>query len=75
VSIKLVALASAGIDLQITAALVLLPFAGIGHALGMRFHKRLMQRDSGDFFRLIGWVLLAASAAGLAQLLFDPLRH
>jgi hypothetical protein len=41
----------------------------------MRFHKRLMQRDSEHFFRLIGWVLLAASAAGLTQLLFDPFRH
>jgi hypothetical protein len=73
VSIKLVALASAGVDLQITVALMLLPFAGIGHALGMRFHQRLVQRDSSHFFRLIGWVLLAASAAGLTQLLFDPL--
>lgn len=75
VSIKLVALASADIDLQITAALMLLPFAGVGHALGMRFHQRMMQRDSAHFFRLIGWVLLAASAAGLTQLLFEPLQR
>lgn len=69
VSIKLVALASVGIDLQVFAALALLPFAGVGHVLGVRLHQRLLQRDSQDFFRVIGWVLLATSAVGLTQVL------
>jgi hypothetical protein len=75
VSIKLVALDSAGNNLQITAALMLLPFAGVSHALGIRFHQHVMERGSEHFSRLISGVLLAMSAAGLTQLLFDPLHR
>lgn len=67
VSIKMIAFAVAGVDLQFINALLLLPFAGIGHYLGLIFHDRLLSRDDRGFYRAIGWILLVTSCAGIGQ--------
>lgn len=69
VSIKMGAFAYAGVNLQFAAALWLLPIAGIGHFVGLKFHQRLLQQSSQRFYQLLGMVLLIASLAGIAQIL------
>lgn len=68
VSIKLCAFALAGVDLQLMASLWLLPFAGIGHLIGQRFHQRLLQQSNAYFYKVLGWVLLSTSLIGLLQI-------
>jgi uncharacterized membrane protein YfcA len=69
VSIKLCAFAYADVDLQFVAALWLLPFAGIGHFIGLRFHQQLLQQSNARFYQILGGVLLTASLAGIVQIL------
>ncbi|UVW34259.1 TSUP family transporter [SAR92 clade bacterium H455] len=69
VSIKLFAFALAGVDLQLMASLWLLPFAGIGHLVGQKFHHRLLQASNARFYQILGWVLLSTSLVGLLQIL------
>jgi len=69
VSIKLAAFAWAGISLNFVAALYLLPFAGIGHFVGLGAHERLLRQDSKKFYRILGSILFCASGAGLYQVL------
>lgn len=69
VSIKMGAFAYAGVDLQFAAALWLLPFAGIGHFVGLKFHQRLLQQSNARFYQVLGMVLLVASLAGIGQIL------
>jgi uncharacterized membrane protein YfcA len=69
VSIKLCAFAYAGVDLQFAAALWLLPFAGIGHFIGLRFHQQLLQQSNARFYQILGGVLLTASLAGIVQII------
>ena len=69
VSIKLCAFAYAGVDLQLAAALWLLPFAAIGHFIGLRFHQQLLQQTNARFYMILGGVLLTASIAGIVQIL------
>jgi uncharacterized membrane protein YfcA len=68
VSIKLFAFALAGVDLQLMASLWLLPFAGIGHLVGQKFHHRLLQASNARFYQILGWVLLSTSLVGLLQI-------
>jgi uncharacterized membrane protein YfcA len=67
VGIKMIGFTLAGVDLQFSNALLLLPFAGIGHIIGLKTHQWLLQRDNRSFYRNIGWILLITSAVGLAQ--------
>ena len=67
VGIKMIGFSLAGVDLQFTNALLLLPFAAIGHVIGLKTHQWLLQRDNRSFYRNIGWVLLITSAAGAFQ--------
>jgi|TARA_B110000977_G_C10920497_1_gene432899 uncharacterized membrane protein YfcA len=69
VSIKLFAFGLAGVDLQLMASIWLLPFAGIGHVVGQKFHQRLMQASNARFYQILGWVLLSTSLLGLLQIL------
>ncbi|MGB0450237.1 MAG: TSUP family transporter [Porticoccaceae bacterium] len=69
VSIKLCAFAYADVDLQFAAALWLLPFAAIGHFIGLRFHQQLLQQTNARFYHILGGVLLTASLAGIVQIL------
>lgn len=67
VSIKMAAFVYAGVDLQLVHHLWLLPCAGIGHVMGLRFHDYLMRADPKLFYRVLGCVLLFASGIGLAR--------
>lgn len=67
VSIKLAAFVIAGIDLQLIHHLWLLPCAGVGHLIGLRLHKWLMEADTAMFMRVVGMGLLVISAIGLWQ--------
>ncbi|MGC6480861.1 MAG: TSUP family transporter [Porticoccaceae bacterium] len=67
VAIKMIGFSLAGVDLQLINALKLLPFAAIGHIIGLRTHQWLLQRDNRSFYRNIGWILLVTSAVGSIQ--------
>jgi hypothetical protein len=67
VAIKMIGFSLAGVDLQLINALKLLPFAAIGHIIGLRTHQWLLQRDNRIFYRNIGWILLVTSGAGALQ--------
>lgn len=69
VSIKLCAFVIANIDIQLLNALWLLPFAGVGHLIGHRFHQQLLLRDSASFYRILGWILLGTAMVGISQAL------
>lgn len=65
VMIKMIAFVYAGIDLQLIHHLWLLPCAGIGHVIGLRFHRYMLDGDSAVFYRVLGSVLLFISLLGL----------
>lgn len=67
VSIKMAAFIIAGVDLQLIQHLWLLPSAAVGHFLGLRFHRYIINADQRVFFRVLGSVLLAISLFGLWQ--------
>jgi hypothetical protein len=69
VAIKVGAFIYLSVDFQLVHQLWLLPCAGIGHLLGLKFHKKLQQTDSVTFYRILGTVLLAISCIGLARTL------
>ncbi|PTY37798.1 permease [Saccharospirillum sp. MSK14-1] len=69
VCIKLGAFVAFDVDLQLLAALYLLPAAALGHVLGLRFHSLLQRADSRQFYRGLGWVLLITSSVGVVQVL------
>ncbi|MEX1216708.1 TSUP family transporter [Saccharospirillum sp.] len=68
VCIKLTAFIWFGVDLQLIHQLWLLPAAGIGHVIGMRFHARLLKTEATRFYQYLGWVLLITSSLGVVQL-------
>ncbi|MGI9319492.1 MAG: TSUP family transporter [bacterium] len=65
VSIKLSTFVVFGVDLQIRYMLYLLPFAGIGHWLGVKLHQRLIEGDGVRFKRVLGLALLVICSYGL----------
>ncbi|HET8711077.1 MAG TPA: sulfite exporter TauE/SafE family protein, partial [Spongiibacteraceae bacterium] len=65
VCIKMLAFLLAGVDLQLTQQLWLLPCAAIGHIAGLRFHHYILKADQRIFFRILGSVLLVITAIGL----------
>lgn len=67
VSIKIAALAVAGVDMQLIHQLWLLPCATVGHLLGLRLHRYLVHADPGRFYRVLGAVLLVVSIIGLTE--------
>jgi uncharacterized membrane protein YfcA len=67
VCIKMAAFIVAGVDLQLIHHLWLLPCAAVGHFIGLRFHRYIINADQRIFFRVLGSVLLAISAIGLWQ--------
>jgi len=66
-AIKLLALAWAGVDLQLQHQTWLLPCAALGHVLGLRFHDYLMRTEPTRFYRVLGCALMVAAGAGLLQ--------
>lgn len=67
VLIKLGAFVATDTDLQLIHHLWLLPCAAIGHALGLRLHKKLMEMDKKHFMRVIGYALLLITFAGASN--------
>jgi hypothetical protein len=61
----MVAFVYVGVDLQLIHHLWLLPAAGIGHLMGVRFHNYIIHAEQKIFFRVLGSVLLITSLAGL----------
>lgn len=68
VLIKMAAFIYAGVDLQLIHHLWLLPCAGLGHIVGLRFHNYLLQAEPRLFYRILGSVLLIISGIGLGRL-------
>jgi uncharacterized membrane protein YfcA len=67
VSIKMATFVALGIELQLPAALALLPVAAVGHVLGLRTHDAILRND-GRFKRWVGAGLALISAVGLWRL-------
>ncbi len=65
VVIKMVSFVIADVDLQLIHQLWLLPCAFIGHLLGEKAHRYLLNADTGLFFRVLGAVLIVVSVVGL----------
>ncbi|WP_422102881.1 TSUP family transporter [Vreelandella sp.] len=65
VVIKMVSFVIAGVDLQLIHQLWLLPCAFVGHLLGEKAHRYLLNADTGMFFRVLGAVLILVSVVGL----------
>lgn len=68
VAIKLVAFVYGGVDLQLRHHLWLLPCAGVGHLLGLRFHRYSLRAGASVFLRYVGAGLLLVSTVGLVNL-------
>ncbi|MGK0270808.1 MAG: putative membrane protein YfcA [Cocleimonas sp.] len=64
---KLGAFVYVGVDLQWQSSLVLLPFVGIGHYLGLRAHDYFLNADSTLFHRILGGALITVSSVGLIK--------
>ena len=65
VVIKMVSFVIADVDLQLIHQLWLLPCAFVGHLLGEKAHRYLLNADTGLFFRVLGAVLILVSVVGL----------
>ena len=68
VVIKLASLAAFGVSLHTDSALMLVPFAAIGHIIGLKTHDYILQNDQ-RFKRIIGAVLMVICLLGLSSLL------
>ena len=65
VIVKLATLAVAGVNFQISLAVITLPFAAIGHVLGMRMHQKILSGGRRSVHRVIGAGLCAVSVIGI----------
>lgn len=68
VVIKMSTFAALGVNLHFLSALMLLPFAAVGHFIGLRVHDKMLENDK-TFKRVIGAVLALISAIGLVSVL------
>ena len=67
VSLKMATFITLGVNLHVWMALVLLPFAALGHVLGLQTHDLIMRNDT-LFKRWIGGGLVIISSLGLWRL-------
>jgi uncharacterized membrane protein YfcA len=58
------------IDLNWQAAVWLLPFAAIGHFIGLKVHDYLVNSDSNAFHRILGLGLIIVSSVGLIKVFY-----
>ena len=70
VLLKMGAFVAYDVDLQWKFSLILIPFATIGHYVGLRTHEYLVSSDSGLFHRVLGGALISVSLVGLAKYFF-----
>lgn len=71
VTIKMAAFIYFEVDLQLIHHLWLLPCAFIGHLIGLRFHRHMLQTDAAVFMRFLGSALLLISLVGLTRAALD----
>ncbi len=65
VAIKMSTFVAFGVDLQFRYAMYSLPVVGLGHWIGLRIHKKLIE-DGGDRYkRVLGLVLVAICSYGI----------
>lgn len=67
VAFKMGAFIAYDVELQWQFSLVLLPFVGVGHYIGLRTHDYLVNTDSTTFHRYLGAALISVSCAGLLR--------
>ena len=67
VAIKMATFATVGVDLQLMAALILLPIAAVGHVVGLKAHDAILRNDR-RFKRVMGGGLMVVSMLGLWKL-------
>lgn len=72
VSIKLLAFAIAGVDLQWQWSLMLLLPTALGHMLGLKFHQQMLKRDAKVVRQWLGVGLLAIICVALWTYLAPP---
>lgn len=70
VTIKMSTFKALGVDINVFAALYLLPVAAIGHIIGLKAHTLILKNDQ-QFKRIIGVVLIVISVLGLTQVMFQ----
>jgi uncharacterized membrane protein YfcA len=68
VSVKMIAFITLGVKLNAIASILLLPFAAIGHVIGLKLHDMILQNDQ-LFKRFVGGMLIAVSSLGLWNVL------
>jgi uncharacterized membrane protein YfcA len=67
VAIKMTTFAALGVEMNVLAALMLLPVAAVGHVIGLRVHERILRNDR-RFKQVMGGFLMVVSAIGLWRL-------
>lgn len=67
VLIKCAAFLWAGVDFQLIHHFWLLPCATLGHFVGLRFHKKIVEAETPVFFRVLGTALILISIIGLVK--------
>ena len=67
VILKMGAFVAYEVDLQWEFSLILIPFAWIGHYIGLRAHEYLVSSNSGLFHQVLGGALITVSLIGLAK--------
>ena len=65
VIVKLTTLAAAGVSFQLPLTGITLPFAALGHVLGMRMHQKILAGGRQSLQRVIGAGLCLVSALGI----------
>ncbi len=71
VTLKLSSFVVFKVDLQLIHHLWLFPCALIGHLLGNKAHKKLLQSDSRYFYRILGIALFIISIIGLIKTCYE----
>lgn len=69
VSVKMIAFIMLDVNLNAPTSIVLLPFAAIGHVIGLKLHDVIIQNDQ-TFKRFVGGMLIAVSSLGLWNVIF-----
>jgi uncharacterized membrane protein YfcA len=64
VTIKMTTFAALGVSLHLDSALMLLPVAAVGHAIGLKAHDQILRNDQ-LFKRVLGGVLMVICAMAL----------
>jgi len=67
---KMTTFLTAGVELQLGMALIMLPLAALGHVLGLKMHEHLLSAKRAYFHRVVGVGLVLVSLLGLSAALW-----